>query len=44
MVRMTVNAMGKAVKKNDKGVTSVALLLTFSTVGDKEQFRSIAKD
>ena len=27
MVRMTVNAMGKAVKKNDKGVTSVALLL-----------------
>ena len=44
MVRMTINAMGKAVKKNDKGVTSVAVLLTFSTVSDKEQFRSIAKD
>ena len=27
MVRMTINAMGKAVKKNDKWVTSVALLL-----------------
>ena len=33
LVRMTVNAMGKTVKKNDKGFTTEALLLTFSTDG-----------
>ena len=43
-LRITVNAMGKSVKKNDKGFTTVALLLTFSTVSDKEAFRSVAKD
>ena len=44
LVRMTVNAMGKKVTKNDKGLTTVALLLTFSSVSDKEAFRSVAKD
>ena len=36
--------MGKKVTKNDKGFTTVALLLTFSSVSDKEAFRSVAKD
>ena len=34
-LRITVNAMGKSVKKNDKGFTTVALLLNFPTVSDK---------
>ena len=42
--RMTITAMGKAVKQNNKGVTTVALLLTFATEHDKDRFQHIAKD
>jgi hypothetical protein len=44
LLRMTCNAMGKSVKKNKAEIVSVALILTFATEGDKEAFRSIAKD
>ena len=44
LLRMTVNAMGKAVKKNKSDIVTVALIMTFATEGDKEAFRSISKD
>ena len=42
--RMTITAMGKAVKRNNKGITTVSLLLTFATEHDKDRFQNIAKD
>ena len=42
--RMTITAMGKAVKKNNKGITTVSLLLTFATEHNKDRFQNIAKD
>ena len=44
LLRMTVNAMGKAFKKNKLDIVTVALIMTFATEGDKEAFRSISKD
>jgi hypothetical protein len=44
LIRMTINAMGKTVKANKAGVVTVALIMTFATEGDKEAFRTIAKD
>ena len=44
LLRMTINAMGKTVKANKSNVVTVALIMTFATEGDKEAFRSIAKD
>ena len=44
LLRMTVNAMGKSVKKNKSDIVTVALIMTFATEGDKEAFRSISKD
>ena len=44
LVRMTINAMGKTVKANKAGVVTVPLIMTFATEGDKEAFRTIAKD
>ena len=42
--RMTITAMGKAVKQNKKGTTTVSLLLTYATEHDKDRFQHIAKD
>ena len=44
LVRMTINAMGKTVKANKAGVVTVPLIMTFATEGDKEAFRTIAKE
>ena len=44
ITRMTITAMGKAVKPNSKGITTVSLLLTFATEHDKDRFQHIAKD
>ena len=41
---MTITAMGKAVKQNNKGITTVSLLRTFATEHDKDRFQHIAKD
>ena len=40
---MTVTTLGKDVKPNNSGITTVSLLVTFASQADKDHFNTMAK-
>ena len=43
LTRMTVTALGKEVKPNNSGVTTVSLLFTFASQADEDHFNTMDK-